>query len=147
MTSADLAFLDQQRVARLATADATGRPTVIPVCFARLEQRLYVPIDAKPKSGDPRRLKRLRNIADRPDVVLLLDRYDDDWSRLRWLLIRARATILDGGPERGAALAALERRYPQYAAMGLAGLGLPVIALEPLSVSRWAGADASAALG
>ena len=145
LTRDDLNFVDQQRVARLATADAVGRPTAIPVCFVRLDQRLYIPIDAKPKSGDPRRLKRLRNIAERPEVVLLLDRYDDDWSRLRWLLIRAQASILDGGPERGDALAALERRYPQYAAMDLAGLGLPVIALEPVAVSRWAWSGASAA--
>jgi PPOX class probable F420-dependent enzyme len=136
---ADLAFLDQQRVARLATADRGGQPAVVPVCFARRGERLYIPIDAKPKRGDPRRLRRLRNLQERPEAVLLLDHYEDDWRRLRWLSIRARATILEAGPERTAALAELERRYPQYAAMRLATLGLPVIALEPLSVSRWSG--------
>ena len=139
-TSDDLAFLDAERVARLATADEAGRPTVVPVCFARLRQRLYIPIDAKPKSGDPRKLKRLRNIRAQPEVAFLLDRYDEDWSRLRWLLVRARAEILEGGEERTAALAALEVRYPQYAAMGLSGLGLPVIGLAPIGVNRWSGA-------
>jgi PPOX class probable F420-dependent enzyme len=133
----DYEFLEEQRVGRLATADAAGHPHVVPVCFASVGRRLYVPIDAKPKRGDPRMLKRLRNLRHRPEASLLVDRYDEDWCHLRWLLIRATAVILDEGEERAVALAALERRYAQYAAMGLASLGLPVIALQPLSVSRW----------
>jgi PPOX class probable F420-dependent enzyme len=140
LTPDDLAYLDAERVARLATADAEGRPTAVPVCFARVGRRLYIGIDTKPKRGDPRVLKRLRNIRAQPNVALLLDRYDEDWGRLRWLLVRARARILEGGDERAAALAALEARYPQYAAMRLAALGLPVIALDPVGVSRWRGA-------
>jgi PPOX class probable F420-dependent enzyme len=133
----DFAFLDEQRVARLATADAAGRPHVVPVCFARAGVGLYVGIDAKPKGGDPRDLKRLRNIRQRPEAALLVDRYLEDWGQLRWLLIRARASILEEGLEHEAALLALERRYPQYAAMGLASLGLPVIALDPMAIIRW----------
>lgn len=140
LTPDDRAFLDQQRVARLATADAAGRPSVVPVCFVRLGDRLYVPIDAKPKSGDPRRLQRLRNLAERAEAAFLADHYEEDWRRLRWLLIHARAAVLTEGEERAQALAALEQRYPQYAAMRLAGLGLPVIALAPLAVRRWSGA-------
>jgi PPOX class probable F420-dependent enzyme len=95
-------------------------------------------VDGKPKRGDPRELRRLRNLRERPEAVLLVDRYDEDWGRLRWLLVRARATVLEDGAERAAALAALEARYLQYAAMGLATLGLPVIALRPVAVRRWA---------
>ena len=139
LTAEDVAYLNAERVARLATADAEGRPTAVPVCFARVDARLYIAIDAKPKNGDPRDLKRLRNIRAQPNVALLLDRYEEDWSRLRWLLIRAQARILEDGEERATALATLEARYPQYAAMGLADLGLPVIALDPVAVSRWRG--------
>ncbi len=137
----DLAFLDTQRVAYLATTNASGHPHVVPVCFARLDACLYTPIDAKPKSGDPWRLARLRNLRARPEAVLLLDHYEEDWSRLRWLMIRAAASILEGGADRAAALEALERRYPQYAAMRLASLGLPVIKLKPVRVTRWAASD------
>ena len=139
LTAQDLQFLDAHRVAHLATADAAGRPYAVPVCFAHQAGRLYIPIDAKPKTGDPRNLKRLRNLREQPEAVLLLDSYDEDWTRLRWLAIRARATILEDGAERAAILTALEQRYRQYATMGLAGLGLPVIALEPVAVTRWAG--------
>ena len=136
-TSDDLQFIDEQRVARLATTSAAGQPYVVPVCFARLGTVLYIGIDAKPKHGDPRELKRLRNLREQPQAVLLLDHYEEHWERLRWLSIRSRATILETGPERASALEALERRYPQYAAMALSTLGLPVIALEPIAVSRW----------
>ena len=141
LTPDDWAFLDEQRVARLATSDAAGRPHAVPICFACVSGRIYVPVDAKPKQGDPRRLKRLRNLAERPDAVLLADHYEEDWASLRWLMVRAEARILDPeedpAEERRAALVALEGRYPQYAAMRLASLGLPVIALTPLSASRW----------
>jgi PPOX class probable F420-dependent enzyme len=148
LTTDDLTFLDQARVARLATSNTAGQPHAVPVCFARLGDRLYVPVDAKPKRGDPRRLRRLRNLRERPAAALLVDHYDDDWARLRWLLIHAQATILDPaavddqiGREYHQALSALEQRYPQYAAMGLAHLGLPVIALRPTRVSRWRAAQ------
>jgi len=137
LTSDDLAFLDQQRIARLASIDAVGFPHLVPVCFARVAGRLYIAIDAKPKQGNPRDLKRLRNIRERPRVALLIDEYDEDWSRLRWLMVRCEAAILEAGSERATALSALERRYPQYSAMGLTSLGLPVIALEPVLASRW----------
>ena len=74
------AFLESQRVAHLATADAAGIPNVGPVCFALAGDSVYMTIDRKPKSGRP--LKRLRNIAENPNVTLTADHYDDDdWSR------------------------------------------------------------------
>ena len=138
LTQGDFDFLDAQRVARLATSDAAGHPHVVPVCFARVGTTLYVPIDTKPKRGDPRNLRRLRNLRDRPEATLLVDHYEDDWSRLRWLMIRASAQILEPGDDgRAEALDALEQRYPQYAEMRLARLTLPVIELTPTSVARW----------
>jgi PPOX class probable F420-dependent enzyme len=133
----DLAFLDERRVAHLATADAAGHPHVVPVCFVHYAGRLYVPIDAKPKRANPHALKRLANLRERPEAVLLADRYDEDWRRLRWLQVRAQAFILSQGDERDRAILALEQRYAQYAAMGLAALALPVIALHPTAARRW----------
>jgi PPOX class probable F420-dependent enzyme len=133
----DLAFLESERVARLGTVDSRARPHVVPVCFAQVGGTLYVPVDAKPKRGNPRDLARLRNLRAHPEATLLVDHYDEDWNQLRWLMVRSLARILDDGNERDASLAALERRYPQYAAMHLASLGLPVIALNPVSIARW----------
>ena len=131
------AFLEGRRVAHLATADAAGIPNVGPVCFALAGDIVYMTIDRKPKSGRP--LKRLRNIAENPNVTLTADRYDDDdWSRLRWVMVRGRAEILESGVEHDDAQARLRDKYPQYRAMDLAPL--PVIAIRIERVTSWSGA-------
>ena len=130
------AFLAGQRVAHLATADAAGIPNCGPVCFALAGDTVYMTIDRKPKSGRP--LKRLRNIAENPNVTLTADFYDDDdWSRLRWVMVRGRAEILEDGAEHDEAQALLRAKYPQYRAMDLAPL--PVIAIRIQRATSWSG--------
>jgi PPOX class probable F420-dependent enzyme len=128
-------FLAQQRIAHLATADRRAVPHVVPVCFAVLEPTLYITIDEKPKRRPPAALKRLRNIAENPAVAVIVDRYDEDWTRLGWVMLRGRAEILAGGPEHDQAQTLLRERYPQYRAMDLAEL--PVIALRIGRVTGW----------
>ena len=123
-----------RRVACLATADAAGRPHVVPVCFAVIGDTAYITIDRKPK-GDPLRLKRLRNIADNPAVALVADHWDEDWTRLAWVMLRGRAEILMDGDEHDRAQALLRERYPQY--RGMAIEGLPVIAIRIERATSW----------
>ncbi|HET7088666.1 MAG TPA: pyridoxamine 5'-phosphate oxidase family protein, partial [Anaerolineae bacterium] len=59
-TEAELRFLARMRVARLATADASGQPHVVPIVFATDGHHLYTPLDEKPKRVEPRQLKRVR---------------------------------------------------------------------------------------
>jgi PPOX class probable F420-dependent enzyme len=127
-------FLDSRRVGHLATADAGALPHVVPVCYAVAENAIYITIDEKPK-GDPRRLKRLRNILDNPNAAFVADRYDDDWSRLGWVMLRGAAAILADGPEHGQAQELLRARYPQYRPMALDAL--PVIAIRIERVTSW----------
>jgi PPOX class probable F420-dependent enzyme len=127
-------FLASRRIAHLATADAAGIPAVVPVCFAVAAETLYITIDRKPK-GDPLRLKRLRNLAANPAAALVVDRYDEDWRRLGWVLVRGRAEILFAGEEHDRAQALLQERYPQLAAMDIAAL--PVIALRLERATSW----------
>ena len=134
-------FVESMRVARLATADANGAPHVVPVCYALIGDNLYVTIDEKPKRPDVRAMKRLRNIVQNPSVAVVVDRYEEDWSRLAWVMLRGRAEILDDGDEHHRAQAALRDRYPQYRAMRLGPL--PVIALRIARVNEW-GAFAAA---
>jgi len=105
-------FLSGRRVAYLATADARAVPHVVPVCFALSGETLYVTIDEKPKRTTGMPLKRLRNIAENPAVAMVVDRYDEDWSRLAWVELRGQVSIEPVGP----ALEALAERYPQYRA-------------------------------
>lgn len=121
------------RVARLATADARGRPHLVPVCFALAGDTAYIAIDAKPKRTLA--LKRLANLAANPAAALLADHYDDaDWSRLWWARADGAGRILHGeDPERERALALLADRYAQYRERRPPG---PVIAID---VARWSG--------
>jgi PPOX class probable F420-dependent enzyme len=135
----DGAFLHQARVGRLATASAEGEPHVIPVCFVFDGASLYSAIDAKPKRVAPSKLRRMQNIRANPRACLLVDRYDEDWARLRYVLVVGRAEILQAGADRERALALLREKYPQYRAMPDFGAG-PVIRLTPERVASWRGA-------
>jgi PPOX class probable F420-dependent enzyme len=127
-------FLASRRVGHLATADARGTPHLVPVCFAVSEGALYITIDQKPK-GDVRALKRLRNIAENPVAAFVADRWDEDWTRLGWVMLRGPAEILADGAEHDRAQALLRSRYRQYQGMELAGL--PVIAIRIERVTSW----------
>jgi PPOX class probable F420-dependent enzyme len=128
-------FLETQRVARLATADAHGAPHVVPVCFALAGGTLYVTIDEKPKRRTGPPLKRLRNIAENPAVAVVADRYDEDWARLGWVMLQGRAGILSDGSEHARAQVLLRARYPQLGAMNIEAL--PVIAVRVERVVSW----------
>ncbi len=127
-------FVERNRVGHLATADAAGVPYLVPVCFALAEASLYITIDEKPKRRD-RPMKRVRNILENPRAAFIVDRWDEDWSRLGWVMLRGPAEILDSGVEHDAAQELLRARYPQYRAMDLASL--PVIALRIAHVASW----------
>ena len=136
LTAAQRAFLDGQRIAHLATADARGAPHVVPVCFAVAGTKAYVTLDDKPKRAGGKPLKRLRNIAENPWVALVADHYDDrDWSRLGWVMLRGRAAVVHAGPEHAEAQRLLRRRYAQMEAMALEEH--PVIAIHIERVVSW----------
>ncbi len=115
------------RVARLATTDADGRPHLVPIVFVLDGDTLYSAVDRKPKRS--RTLRRIENARARPDVTILVDRYDEDWTRLAWVLARGCARIIAASP---AVLAALRDKYPQYRQMALEDAEL----IE-LQVERW----------
>ena len=130
-----LALLRDARVGRLATADAGGRPLVVPVCYAFDGARVYSAVDAKPKST--RNLRRLRNIAENSRVSLVVDVWDEDWSRLCWVIVEGHAEVLTAGAEFARAVDALVAKYAQYRAIGLDRASGAVIALTPTRVLSW----------
>jgi PPOX class probable F420-dependent enzyme len=134
LSAVERAFVQRFRVGHLATADRQGVPHVVPVCFAVEGDMLYITIDEKPK-GAARALKRLRNLAENPNAAVVVDRWDEDWTRLGWVMLRGPAEILEAGAEHDRAQILLCARYPQYRAMRLGPL--PVIALRVERVARW----------
>ena len=97
------------RVARLATVGSDGHPHVVPICFVLDGATLYTAVDEKPKGT--RVLQRLRDIEANPDVTVLIDHWDEDWSQLWWVQLRGRARVVALDGRVGGLLAA---KYEQY---------------------------------
>ena len=108
------AFVREARVGRFATVDEEGRPHVVPVCFVYKTGRVYSLLDAKPKRVPPYQLRRVRNLLACPEVQLLIDRYEEDWSRLAYVQLRGVASLLESGREHAEALVLLRMKYAQY---------------------------------
>jgi PPOX class probable F420-dependent enzyme len=135
LSDSERQFLADRRVAHLATADRRAVPHVVPVCFALSGFTLYITIDDKPKRRRGAILKRLKNIAENPAVAVVVDRYDEDWARLGWIMLRGKAEILDGGTEHDEAQTLLRARYKQLQAMAIAEH--PVIAIRVERSLSW----------
>jgi PPOX class probable F420-dependent enzyme len=127
--------VEAARVARLATLALDGTPHLVPFCFVLAGDILYSAVDRKKKRTA--RLQRLANVARDPRVTVLVDHYEEDWSRLWWVRMAGHAAELDEGSEAERALKLLTDKYPQYAE---APPGGPVLRIE---VRRWSGWIAS----
>lgn len=116
-------------MARLATIDGRLQPNVVPICFALAGDTLYSAVDEKPKRS--RKLKRLENIRTSPQVSVLVDHFESDWTKLWWVVAEGQAEVIEAGDEASEALELLVAKYPQYAIARPRG---PIIALR---IERW----------
>jgi PPOX class probable F420-dependent enzyme len=123
------------RVAHLGTVRPDGTPHLVPVTFAVDDDVIYTAVDAKPNRTT--RLQRLENLAAHPRCTLLVDHYDDDWSRLWWVRADGDAAVVDSPDPAHPAFALLAARYPAYADT------LPHGPLIVISVTRWVGWSAA----
>ena len=120
-------------VAVLGTILPDGRPHLVPVTFAAVDEELVTAVDWKPKTG--RKLQRITNVEIDPRATLLIHHYADDWEELWWVRVDATARIHEQGPDRDRAISALVAKYPQYRERPPEGA---VIALTPEKVASWA---------
>ena len=138
-------LLDRWPIARLATVGAKGRPHQVPIVFARVGERLWSPVDGKPKAGGE--LARVRNIDHTPEVSLLLDDYTADWTQLWWLRVEAVANVVRPthlqADEIAAPLAALRAKYPQYRVLPLLRVPFTLLVFEPGRIESWCASDAA----
>ncbi len=139
-TSREVEFINARRVARLATADAQGAPHLIPICFAYDGEHIYSVLDRKPKRTSLTGLKRVRNILSNPNVALVLDHYEEDWSRLWYVLVTGTAQLIEAGDgeagdEQRHAVGLLREKYVQYRDMDVGEN--PVIKITPLRITSW----------
>lgn len=129
-------LLTTARVAHLATSDQYAKPHNVPIVFVWREGILYTPLDRKPKRDDDwHALRRVRNIETNGKVAIVVDRYDEDWSRLAWVMLEGVATILESGEERDSAAKLLTEKYAQYETLSLDGR--PIVRMEIEHESEW----------
>lgn len=124
--------LAEARFAHLATTGADDRPHIVPICFVVMADDVFFAVDHKPKRTTD--LRRLRNIATNPHVAVLVDHYEEDWSRIWWLRVDGRAQVLAAGDASERAIDALSERYPQYRRARPAG---PVVSIRIERLSGW----------
>jgi PPOX class probable F420-dependent enzyme len=143
----ELAFLVAARRAILATIDPDGRPRPISICFVvdaadPAHIRVLTPLDDKPKAvEDKRDLARVRDIRARPEVSLLIERWDEDWSKLGWLRLNGRATLVEPTAVPLDTIGRLRDKYPQYATHALESS--PMIAIDIDRATSWGALDPS----
>lgn len=141
LTPADLELLAAARTATLATVAPDGQPRLVPVCFvvdvSAGSSRLWIALDEKPKqqSSDPRDLARVRDILARPHVVLLAERWSEDWSRLAWLRLYGEALLREPASVPAGVIEALRAKYPQYGRHALERR--PMLDIVIQRVTRW----------
>jgi PPOX class probable F420-dependent enzyme len=129
-------LLTGSRHARLATVSGDGRPHVVPIVFALDDETIYFAVDSKPKRTT--NLKRLKNIADNSAVSLLVDHYEDNWTRLWWVRVDGTARVVTDTAETEQATDLLATRYAQYR---VARPGGPVVAIHIDRLIGWAAAS------
>jgi PPOX class probable F420-dependent enzyme len=130
-------FIERARVARLATIDPEFKPHLVPVVFVFDGNHFFIPLDEKRKVAKPEKLKRIRNIHDNPNVALLIDQYDEDWTKLAFVMIQGKASVAskrEGNIQVRRAFNKLIVKYVQYQKIGV---GEMCIKITPKKVASW----------
>ena len=130
-----LALVKRARVAHLATADTSGVPHLVPVCFVYDGDHFYSVLDRKPKRTSLTSLKRVRNLVSNPAVALVIDHYEEEWSRLWYVLATGGAHLISEGEEHRRAIGLLQEKYVQYSDMDIDRN--PVIKVTPVKITSW----------
>jgi PPOX class probable F420-dependent enzyme len=131
-------FIQRVRVARLATIDSDFKPHLVPVVFVFDGNHFFIPVDEKRKKAKPEKLRRIKNIQGNPNVALLIDEYNEDWTRLAFVMIQGIASIMKSRPHADIqvqkALKRLTIKYTQYQRVGT---GEILIRIKPEKVVSW----------
>lgn len=127
-----LARFARASVASLGTTRESGSPHLVPITFAVDAETVYSMVDRKPKTTTS--LQRLANIAANPDVSLLVDHYEDDWTGLWWVRVDGTASVSDDAATLTAARTLLQSKYQQYGDQPPDG---PAISIAITGVTWW----------
>ena len=123
-------LIASERVCRVATTGAEGRPHLVPVCHVLAGDKIYF------GSGDDAR--KVKNLRDNPQIAITVDLYSDDWSQLRGVMVQGTARLIERGPRFKQARARLYAKYPQYSKeAALSPSDSVIVEVTPTHVFTW----------
>jgi PPOX class probable F420-dependent enzyme len=123
-------LIAHERVCRVATAGAEGRPHLVPVVHVLAGDKIYF------GSGDDGR--KVQNLRANPQVAITVDLYSEDWSQLRGVMVQGTARIIERGPRFKRARARLYAKYPQYPKeAALSPSDSVIVEVTPTHVFTW----------
>jgi PPOX class probable F420-dependent enzyme len=123
-------LIARERVCRVATAGADGKPHVVPVCHVMNGGKIYF--------GSDKTARKVANLRENPSISLTVDLYSEDWSQLKGVMVLGTVKLIERGPSFKQARARLYEKYPQYpeeAALGASDSA--IVEVTPTSVFAW----------
>lgn len=131
-------FILSLPLGRLSTVTPAGLPHSIPICFVISgADTIYTPIDLKPKRSPAKALTRVNNIVNNDEVVILFDRYTEDWNDLGYVMVKGKAHIVQSHHENLTAVTLLKERYKQYREQSYLTEDPIVIAVKVYDYTSW----------
>jgi PPOX class probable F420-dependent enzyme len=123
-------LIAHERVCRVATAGAEGRPHLVPVVHVLAGDKIYF------GSGDDGR--KVKNLQDNAQIAITIDLYSDDWSQLRGVMVQGTARLIARGPRFKQARSRLYAKYPQYAKeAAISPSDSVVVEVTPTHIFTW----------
>jgi PPOX class probable F420-dependent enzyme len=123
-------LIARERVCRVATAGADGKPHVVPVCHVMNGGKIYF--------GSDKNARKVANLRENPRISLTIDLYSEDWSQLRGVMVLGTVNLIERGACFMQARARLYAKYPQYpeeAALGASDSA--IVEVTPTNVFSW----------
>tara|TARA_Y100000758_G_scaffold284821_1_gene234506 strand:- start:168 stop:593 length:426 start_codon:yes stop_codon:yes gene_type:complete len=131
-------FILSLQVARLSTVTPSGNPHTVPICFALSgNDTIYTPIDAKPKKDIRKPLERINNITNNEEVVVLFDKYSENWDELAYVMAKGKAKVVSDEQENLLAARLLGNRYIQYREQNYLPRGAMIVGITVYDYTSW----------
>jgi len=123
-------LIAHERVCRVATAGADGKPHLVPVC--------HVLTGGKICFGSGNDARKVANLRENPSIALTVDLYSEDWAHLKGVMVLGTATLIARGQRFKQARARLYEKYPQYPEeAALATADSVIVEVTPTRVFTW----------
>jgi len=123
-------IVKEERVARLATHTEQNRIHLVPVCYTYNGKDIFI--------GTSINSKKVKNLQVNSDATLLIDIYQEDWSKLKGVMIQGRGEVIKEGKEFEEAKKQLYEKYPQYQKYAAIEEGeSAIIKITPEKIISW----------